>query len=164
MKSRRTLHEARAPHHRWDRRGITKTAPPVSRSVLQEEVDEGPPSRAVDSFFGGLARRLGLPAGVGLVFGERIEHDGVVVIPVAKAAWGMGGGVDAARDAGGGGGGAMVRPFGYVQISDGTARFRRILSPLNAVGVIVAGTVGTALMLRALGRLLAAVRSGQTDV
>jgi hypothetical protein len=161
MKARRTSREAGPPPRRWGRAGLAKTTMRVQESAAQEQVGAGPPSRTVDTFFGGLARRLGLPAGADLVFGERVEHDGVVVIPVAKAAWGMGGGVDAAKDAGGGGGGAMFRPFGYVQISGGTARFHRILSPLNAVGVIVAGTVGAALVLRALGRLLAGVRSGR---
>jgi uncharacterized spore protein YtfJ len=121
-------------------------------------------SRVVDTFFGSLAHRLGLPAGANLVFGDRVEHDGIVVIPVAKAAWGIGGGIDGAKDSGGGGGGASVTPFGYVQISDGDARFHRIFSPLNAVAVIIAGTVGTALMLRALGRLLTGFRAGQTKV
>jgi uncharacterized spore protein YtfJ len=96
------------------------------------------------------------------VFGDRVEHDGMVVIPVAKAAWGMGGGIDGAKDSGGGGGGARVTPFGYVQINDGEVRFRRIFSPLNAVAAIIAGSVGTALMLRELGRLLTALRAGST--
>lgn len=122
--------------------------------------DDGPTARVVDTFFGGLAHRLGLPAGANLVFGDRVEHDGMVLIPVAKAAWGIGGGIDGAKDSGGGGGGASVTPFGYVQISDGDARFHRIFSPLHAVAMIVAGTVGTSLMLRALGRLLAALRAG----
>jgi uncharacterized spore protein YtfJ len=117
--------------------------------------------RVVDTFFAGLANRLGLPAGANLVFGDRVEHDGTVVIPVAKAAWGMGGGIDGAKDSGGGGGGASVTPFGYLQIRDGDARFHRIFSPVNAVAAIVAGTVGTALLLRALGRLLTALKTGQ---
>jgi uncharacterized spore protein YtfJ len=137
---------------------------PAPKPGRQKKADAEPPSRAVDTFFGGLVNRLGLPAGADLVFGQRVEHEGVVVIPVAKAVWGMGGGIDAAKDAGGGGGGATVRPLGYVQISDGDARFHRIFSPLNAVAAIVAGTVGTALMLRALGRLLASIRSDPANV
>jgi hypothetical protein len=124
------------------------------------EAPQGP--RAVDTFFGGLASRLGLPVGANLVFGDRVEHDGMVVIPVARATWGFGGGTDGTTDSGGGGGGAKVTPFGYVQMSDGDARFRRIFSPLNIVAVIVAGTVGTALMLRALGRLLSALKATPT--
>jgi hypothetical protein len=154
----------RKPPRRW--RGRTGHRRPPWQAPQRRDrttAEDGPTARAVDTFFGGLAHRLGLPAGANLVFGDRVEHDGMVVIPVAKAAWGIGGGIDGAKDSGGGGGGASVTPFGYVQISDGEARFHRIFSPLNAVAMIVAGTAGTALMLRALGRLLASVRAGSKD-
>ena len=112
------------------------------------------PPVAVDAFFSRFAQRLGLPGGASVVFGERVEHDGVVVVPVARAVWGMGGGVSGDDDAGGGGGGASVKPLGYIQIAGGAARFHRILTPANVVAVVLAGTAGTAVMLRALGRLL----------
>jgi hypothetical protein len=154
-------HESRGhrPPRRW--RGRPGQMRP-SLAALRPKAAETPAPRVVDTFFGGLANRLGLPAGANLVFGDRVEHDGTVVIPVAKTAWGMGGGIDGAKDSGGGGGGASVTPFGYVQIRDGDARFHRIFSPVNAVAAIVAGTLGTALLLRALGRLLTALKSGQS--
>ena len=164
MRSKRTARKATLPHRWRARPGLMRPGVRAAKHPRKDEAPAAAPSRTVDTFFGGLAQRLGLPAGANLVFGERVEHDGVVVIPVAKAAWGMGGGIDAAKDAGGGGGGSVVRPFGYVQMSNGDARFHRIFSPANAVAVVLAGTVGTALMLRALGRLLAAIRSGPADV
>jgi len=150
----------RKPPRRWRGRPAVTMPPSGTKHARKDTAEAAASPGVVDTFFGGLAHRLGLPAGANLVFGDRVEHDGMVVIPVAKAAWGIGGGIDGAKDSGGGGGGASVTPFGYVQISDGDARFHRIFSPLNAVAMIVAGTAGTALMLRALGRLLTALRAG----
>jgi hypothetical protein len=161
MRPMRASRGHKAPR-RWRGRPGQMRPPLPAPHPPEEPAEAALSSRVVDTFFGGLATRLGLPAGANLVFGDRVEHDGMVVIPVAKAAWGIGGGIDGAKDSGGGGG-ASVTPFGYVQISDGDARFHRILSPLNAVAVIVAGTVGTALMLRALGRLLTAFRAGPAN-
>ncbi|MCJ7796020.1 MAG: hypothetical protein MUQ56_04535 [Thermoleophilia bacterium] len=39
-----------------------------------------------------MAERLGAAAGVKSAYGEPVERDGVTVIPVAKVAWGFGGG------------------------------------------------------------------------
>jgi Sporulation protein YtfJ (Spore_YtfJ) len=160
MRSMRASRGHERPRRWRGRPGQMRPPLPAPRPP-EEPAEAALSSRVVDTFFGSLAHRLGLPAGANLVFGDRVEHDGMVVIPVAKAAWGIGGGIDGAKDSGGGGGGASVTPFGYVQIGDGDARFHRIFSPLNAAAVIVAGTVGTALMLRALGRLLTAFRAGQ---
>ena len=157
-----SMSRGRKPPRRWRGRPGQMMPPLPAPHRSKKAADAALSSHVVDTFFGSLAHRLGLPAGANLVFGARVEHDGMVVIPVAKAAWGIGGGIDGAKDSGGGGGGASVTPFGYVQISDGEARFHRIFSPLNAVAVIIAGTAGTALMLRALGRLLTAFRAGPT--
>jgi uncharacterized spore protein YtfJ len=162
MRSKRASRGHQPPRGWRGKPGQMRPPLPRVRRRPEEAAEEASASRAVDTFFGSLAHRLGLPAGANLVFGDRVEHDGTVVIPVAKAAWGIGGGIDGAKDSGGGGGGASVTPFGYVQIGNGDARFHRILSPLNAVAVIVAGTVGTTLVLRALGRLLAGLRAGPT--
>src|SRR5829696_4917048 len=45
-----------------------------------------------DDFLGRLAERVGAQANVKAVFGEPIERDGLVVVPVAKVRWGFGGG------------------------------------------------------------------------
>ena len=161
----RTDHAPRdlIPPRRWrDWPGRRKPSLATLRPKTKAEAETSQAPRVVDTFFGGLATRLGLPAGANLVFGDRVEHDGTVVIPVAKAVWGIGGGIDGAKDSGGGGGGARVTPFGYVQLRDGDARFHRIFSPQNAVAAIIAGTVGTALLLRALGRLMTALKTGPT--
>ena len=46
-----------------------------------------------DKLMADLADRLGKGARAAAVFGEPVERDGVTVIPVAKARWGLGGGV-----------------------------------------------------------------------
>ncbi|HSU83741.1 MAG TPA: hypothetical protein VLR69_15055, partial [Thermoanaerobaculia bacterium] len=62
-----------------------------------------------------LAEKLGAAAQASHIFGEPVERDGVTVIPVATARWGLGGGGGkrglASRHEGmGGGGGVIVQP------------------------------------------------------
>jgi uncharacterized spore protein YtfJ len=64
------------------------------------------------------------------VFGEPIEHDGVVVVPVAKVAGGGGGGGDS-EDNGGGGFGLGARPVGVYVIKDGQVSWRPAIDPLR---------------------------------
>jgi uncharacterized spore protein YtfJ len=67
---------------------------------------------------------------VGRVFGEPIEHDGVVVVPVAKVAGGGGGGGDNDNN-GGGGFGLGARPVGVYVIKDGQVSWRPAIDPLR---------------------------------
>jgi uncharacterized spore protein YtfJ len=55
------------------------------------------------------------------VFGEPIEHDGVLVVPVARVRGGAGGGGSTAEgnQGSGGGGGIDARPAGVFVIKDG---------------------------------------------
>ncbi|QLG50613.1 GerW family sporulation protein [Natrinema halophilum] len=76
-------------------------------------------------------------AGVTQVYGDPVEHDGKTIVPVAKVAYGFGGGyesegredVDTAgenRDAGEGGGmggGVWATPIGVVEITNQETRF-----------------------------------------
>ena len=81
------------------------------------------------------------------VFGPVVERDGVTVIPVAKARWGMGGGLrpyaksESERGAErgvGGGGGAMVKPIGFIELVNGKAKFRSIREPISTASAAVA--------------------------
>ncbi|HVR96374.1 MAG TPA: spore germination protein GerW family protein [Thermoanaerobaculia bacterium] len=112
------------------------------------ESAEGP-----TSLFSRLADRLGVAAKATTVFGEAVERDGVTVIPVAKARWGLGAGGGhqrpGTREGIGGGGGVIVAPVGYIEIKDGTSRFRQIWDPLAAAGVALAAG---ALLVWALAR------------
>jgi uncharacterized spore protein YtfJ len=74
---------------------------------------------------------------VGRVFGEPIEHDGVVVVPVAKVAGGGGGGTDNENN-GGGGFGLGARPVGVYVIKDGQVSWRPAVDPVRVAVVVVA--------------------------
>ncbi|MFI6869253.1 spore germination protein GerW family protein [Nocardia sp. NPDC050406] len=103
-----------------------------------------------------LTDRLGGRASVATVFGEPISREGVTVIPVARVGFGFGGGTGAdlgeesVSGGGGGAGGVGVQPLGYIEIANGTTRYRAIhshwldiLVPLAAV-VTAAGVGGIA--------------------
>jgi len=76
-------------------------------------------------------------AGVTQVYGEPVTHDGKTVIPVAKVAYGFGGGYEAdgregvnstdeqddGTEGGGIGGGAWATPVGVVELTDEDTRF-----------------------------------------
>jgi uncharacterized spore protein YtfJ len=105
-----------------------------------------------DSWFEKLAGRLGDSAQAVAVFGDAVERDGLTVIPVARARWGMGGGDRRSNgeDAGvGGGGGATVAPIGYIEIRGGSTRFVPIIDVKVMAGF---GLTGLALLLFALTR------------
>jgi uncharacterized spore protein YtfJ len=97
-----------------------------------------------------MAERLGGQAQAKSVFGEPVTRDGVTVIPVARAAWGFGGGFGhaaAGRDGGsGGGGGVSVRPVGYIELRNGRSRFRPIRDRAMTGSLLLAAG-GLALLL-----------------
>lgn len=100
------------------------------------------------TFFEKLAEKLGAVAQASTVFGEAVERDGVTVIPVAKARWGLGGGggrrgMAFGQEGMGGGGGVIVQPVGYIEVKDGETRFRPIITP----GTWLAAAAGGALIL-----------------
>jgi uncharacterized spore protein YtfJ len=103
--------------------------------------------------FSRLAEKLGITARASTIFGEPVERDGMTVIPVAKASWGLGGGSGkhgiAGRGEGvGGGGGVIVQPVGFIEMSNGESRFRSIVTPRTWLGVVALGS----LLLLALTR------------
>jgi uncharacterized spore protein YtfJ len=74
------------------------------------------------------------------VFGEPIEHDGIVVVPVARVAGGGGGGGDN-DDNGGGGFGLAGRPAGVYVIKDGNVSWRPAVDPVKVALVAVLALV-----------------------
>jgi len=129
-----------------------------------------------DSFILALADRVGIHASVRAVFGDPIERDGLVVVPVAKVRWGFGGGAGggsmaaspstesapdaSAADGGptasgeGGGGGVTADPIGWLEIGPDGAEFRPIVPAMPSPGFLLAAGVTAAMLLRALARLL----------
>ena len=119
-----------------------------------ETHDEAGGAVDMNPLFEKLAERLGSSARAAAVFGDPVERDGVTVIPVARAKWGLGGGGGRHPDrnaAGvGGGGGAMVTPVGYIELRDGSASFEPILDykALAGIGLAAAALLTLGLLLR----------------
>jgi uncharacterized spore protein YtfJ len=92
-----------------------------------------------------LVDRLLGRASVDVVFGEPVTAGGVTVIPVARVAFGFGGGAgretgDGRRAGGsGGGGGVDARPLGFIEIRDGAATYTPIRDPWADVVLPLAG-------------------------
>src|SRR5688572_9421088 len=100
-----------------------------------------------------LLARVRDTASVKRVFGEPIERDGTLVIPVAVVlAGGGGGGRDAQGDQPGEGGGGFVeiaRPLGVYVVRDGRVEFR---PAVNVMALAVCGTMLVSRLLQAWGR------------
>jgi len=126
----------------------------MSDEISQANSPAAPAGRG-SSFVERLAERVGGAASSSLVYGAPVDHEGVKVIPVAKARWGFGGG-GGSRDQGGegsgGGGGVWVSPVGYIEMKEGSSRFRTIRGPGAMVPVVMAAGFFALLIARALGK------------
>ena len=87
------------------------------------------------------------------VYGEPVERDGITIIPVARVHWGFGGGgMDRGRASGaGGGGGARATPIGYIELRNGTSRYRPILD-LTSILPIAATAIAGVILGMLIGR------------
>ena len=110
-----------------------------------------------DSLLDRLAQRLGSTANAATIFGAPVARGDVTVIPVARAAYGFGGGsgTKGGSEGSGGGGGVRVAPVGYIEMQPGVVLYRPIrdwavLIPTLAAGVAltVVAAVRTARLLR----------------
>jgi uncharacterized spore protein YtfJ len=109
------------------------------------------PSEAPNGPVGRLASVLAQAARVSTVFGEPIVQDGVAIVPVARARWGLGGGGGAKGSegrSGGLGGGLQVEPAGYVVIRGGEAEYRPIRAPIRPMALLAALASGVLLARR----------------
>lgn len=132
---------------------------PKGRDGFLERVAEGAKSYAER-----VADKIG-STGVTTVFGQPVEREGVTVIPVARAMWGFGAGTgldNPSKDkrstpdgigvsfGDGGGGGVMIGPVGYIELTNGRARFRPIVVVPVVPLAIAGGVVLAILVLRGL--------------
>jgi uncharacterized spore protein YtfJ len=110
------------------------------------------------TFLDRLSDKIDQTVGAKAVFGAPIERDGTTVIPVARARWGLGGGVGTRimKESGGpqtgsgGGGGGVMTPLGFIEICDGRAAFRPIRDRRL---LVLAGTALGVACISALGRI-----------
>ncbi|MEU6528749.1 spore germination protein GerW family protein [Streptomyces sp. NPDC046928] len=120
----------------------------------------GPAPHPTVSLLERLAEKLGGRATVTAVYGEPVTAEGVTVVPVARVAFGLGGGTGHSvegtktNDGGGGGGGVEARPLGYIEIRDGVSTYKPIRDPW----VMAAPVAGGLLLGAALPKLLRALR------
>ncbi|MDA2811716.1 hypothetical protein O4J56_13830 [Nocardiopsis sp. RSe5-2] len=90
---------------------------------------------------GRLIEQTGRQSGSSAVFGTPIEHDGAVVVPVARTRFFSAFGAGTSRafrmvgDGGGGQGFTRSDPAGYLVLRDGDAVFRPIRQPAKALVV-----------------------------
>jgi uncharacterized spore protein YtfJ len=91
--------------------------------------------------------RAGDQLGVRRVFGDPVEHDGVVVIPVAVAIGGGGGGSGPDDQGSGAGFGGIVRGIGVYALRGGEVRFIPAVDTvaLTALALLLARTLSRAL-------------------
>lgn len=89
---------------------------------------------AINQVFESLAERLHSSATVKSIYGEPIQIEDRTIIPVARVAYGLGGGsgtgplategaVQERPEGQGGGGGVMVAPIGVIEVTGGITRF-----------------------------------------
>jgi uncharacterized spore protein YtfJ len=116
------------------------------------------------SFLTRLIDKVTLGANARMIYGEPVEHDGVVVIPVGKLRWALGGGEgrDSAEESSGsgsgGGGGILMSPVGFIEIKDGTARFKPVFDPALIVQIIVASALALVLLQRGVSGIIREAR------
>jgi uncharacterized spore protein YtfJ len=109
-----------------------------------------------ENFLTSLAETIGSKANSASVFGDPIASDGTIIVPVARARWGFGGGSggghdpqQTARQEGfGGGGGMVVKPVGYLAIRDGEVEYREIDRTRNLVTAAIVGMLLAAIFRR----------------
>ncbi|MFI0258007.1 spore germination protein GerW family protein [Streptomyces sp. NPDC017056] len=115
-----------------------------------------------------LAEEISSRTSATVVYGEPVTAAGVTVIPVAEVSvgfgFGFGGGAErrtgtAGAGEGVAGGGVKARARGFVEIKDGTARYRRLRSPWLDAAVPLAALL-TGIALPHLARRLAGRRTG----
>src|SRR5438034_8881887 len=103
-----------------------------------------------------IGETVGQRAQVSTMFGEPVEGEGVTVIPVARARFGFGGGGGSGSregdegSGGGGGGGVAVGPIGYIELHQGRAEFKRILTPTDLLALVAAASFAMVAIKRLL--------------
>jgi uncharacterized spore protein YtfJ len=101
-----------------------------------------------------IVERLQHSATVRSVFGDPIERGDRTVVPVARVAFGFGGGYgsggeetsETSGQGGGGGGGASATPVGALEITDEGTRFVRFDERRRSLGLLVVGLVAGMLL------------------
>ena len=110
------------------------------------------PRRRGDELLATIAERIGSRLGTSTIFGAPVERDGVTVVPVAVAKFGVGAGSGAdprkGQEGEGGGGGGLVDPIGYIELKDGRSRFVPVVHPARMLALVLGAVVATLVIVR----------------
>jgi uncharacterized spore protein YtfJ len=110
------------------------------------------PRRRADEILGALAERIGAQFSAATVYGTPIERDGVTVVPVATARFGIGAGSGSdpskGQDGEGGGAGGGVTAAGYIELKEGRSRFVPVVHPARMLTLICATVLAALLIVR----------------
>jgi uncharacterized spore protein YtfJ len=126
--------------------------------TMAVETQEG--SQLANELLERIGETVGKKADAATIFGDPVQHEGVTVIPVAKARFGFGGGGGSGTregqpsgegSGGGGGGGVAVSPIGYIELHEGTAEFKRIRNPTDVLAVAAAASLVALTIRRLIG-------------
>lgn len=107
------------------------------------------------SFVERIAEKMSGAANVSRIYDEPVEPNGVTVIPVSKAVYGFGGGggTKAGEEGSGGGGGMVLTPIGYIEIKEGTTKFKTIRDPQTLVKIFAISGVAVLLTARSITKI-----------
>ena len=111
---------------------------------------------SLQEFVQSIVDRLHATGNIKTVFGEPIEAKGRTIIPVAKVAYGFGGGTggtaksdsEDGRSGQGVGGGVVVRPAGVLEIREDTTEFIPFGENKKLIGVLFLGLLVGAWLVR----------------
>ncbi|MFD3001887.1 spore germination protein GerW family protein [Pontibacter toksunensis] len=119
---------------------------------MEDKEKQGSPS---GSFVERIAEKMSAAANAKRIYGEPVERNGVTVIPVSKAAYGFGGGAGtkAGEEGSGGGGGMVLTPVGYIEIKEGTTKFRPIQDPQTLIKLFAISGVAVLLTARSITKI-----------
>jgi uncharacterized spore protein YtfJ len=110
------------------------------------------PRRRGDELLSTLAERIGARLGAATVFGTPVERDGVTVVPVALARFGIGAGSGTdptkGQEGEGGGGGGTVTPTGYIELKDGRSRFVPVVHPARMLALVLGAIIAAVVIAR----------------
>jgi uncharacterized spore protein YtfJ len=128
-------------------------APRTKERIMSEASTTSVPRRRGDELLSMLAERIGGRLGAATVFGAPVERDGVTVVPVADARFGIGAGSGSDPNKGqegeGGGGGGIVAPTGYIELKEGRTRFVPVIHPARMLALILAAVTAALGIVRA---------------
>ena len=114
-----------------------------------------PPRSRADDLVAKLVERIGGRMAASTVYGTPVERDGVTVIPVARARFGVGagGGTDPnkGQEGEGGGAGGMFTPAGYIELKGGRSRFVPLVHPARMLALICCTVLAGLAIVRAVG-------------